>query len=1368
MLSNGYPTGEYGETYFYVIGGPVSVSIRADRSPNGVYQIGDPIRIYFTISRPVYVRIYDCQPGLSCRVIAQNTANGGNYYLDATITAPTGWEKVRIEAVEDNQIKASAEDWFYVTQPVSTQPPAGMCRVTWVSTNSSCSGEFGLASPQRRVIFSNYQSAPAQRSVDIGPFDPSTSLTFYIRPTGYCPNNEYLSTSANARIQQLGTNNWRINWEDLPPSSTDSDYNDLVTDIQCGIPVPQPDAKVSRSLTFLPNPANVNDQVTGSFSIHNYGNATWNAYQVCIAGVPNGGGPPCDYNVSIAPGQTRDFSQRQSFSSPGTYNFEVNWQDSSQYWHQVPADNGVSRTGSVTVNQPTYTISGTVRDETGAVVGGATVAALGSTTHYVSTGSDGRYTFTDLPADTYRIGATKPGYDNTPDRYVSVPPSQYGIDFTINRTKYSISGRVTDDAGAPIEGATVAALGSTTHYASTGSDGRYAFTDLLADTYRMGAGKPGYGNTPDRNITVPPNQGGIDFTLNRQDDAQFVGQSANPSVPLGQSFQIYFELRNSGTTPWRQSDNYYLANLQNPLGANARQEVGGDVLPGNVKRFTINVSAPTSVGTYRTQWMLKHNNTTFGPNMYLDVTAVNPCTPGTDGVILYEQPNYGGRCITLTEDTPALTTFNDMASSIKFVGTYAHTWEAVVYPDANYGGASSAFHVDDPDFGNDTIGQGHASSVRIHKIPIILLPGIQASRLANAPRSQLGCFGRVKGEIWLNEGLLQAAVPEIPDYILHRPTLAIAMYNENIKSLFLQDDGKSPADPCDQIVASDVISRTNFLIPQFDTIPYAEFIQIMQDYQIEYFPYDWRLSIDDAAFKLDQKISDVKRKYNASTVVLIGHSMGGLVARRYTMSESRARNVARVITVGTPYWGAPKAAWSMRTGLSGIGLLDLILDQTAVRKLVRNSPGGLALLPSEKDYFDPPDSPVGGYYATDHGRLTSFQQTLDFFVTKGGNRGLLEQARDFHRQIDDFSVDVHTPYQILAADHIGTTIGFVTESPCAFPPFNTCWLQWPVWGDGTVPRSSSELIGQSQLDANVQICNYGPGTVVYDHAELLRDISVIQDIRSILAGRQLQFCQPVNATKINSSVSSMMEIVVWGEGLVRVEDGAGHVTGFAADETYRSEIPEASFHMAGSSTIIVLPTNGRYTLTIQQTGSTPAQVRVARLQSSSSADAFEPQSEAVFLDVPFRLGGLATLNFDFTGGLDSLRLVDRPGSGTPDVTLAPTLVLDPQQSQDYSLPTTTINVQGTRTSQGYYTGNVSVTLSATDSGTGVLKTEYSLDGGQTWQTYSGPVRVVAERARVFTARSVDRAGNQEYPWVTQRLAPEVPKVYLPYLEINSR
>ena len=62
---------------------------------------------------------------------------------------------------------------------------------------------------------------------------------------------------------------------------------------------------------------------------------------------------------------------------------------------------------------------------------------------------------------------------------------------------------------------------------------------------------------------------------------------------------------------------------------------------------------------------------------------------------------------------------------------------------------------------------------------------------------------------------------------------------------------------------------------------------------------------------------------------------------------------------------------------------------------------------------------------------------------------------------------------------------------------------------------------------------------------------------------------------------------------------------------------------------------------------------------------------------------------------------------------------------------------------GWYITKPTVTLNANDNCSGVATTEYSLDGGQTWQTYSGTFTINDEGTTTVLYRSTDLANNAE-------------------------
>lgn len=77
---------------------------------------------------------------------------------------------------------------------------------------------------------------------------------------------------------------------------------------------------------------------------------------------------------------------------------------------------------------------------------------------------------------------------------------------------------------------------------------------------------------------------------------------------------------------------------------------------------------------------------------------------------------------------------------------------------------------------------------------------------------------------------------------------------------------------------------------------------------------------------------------------------------------------------------------------------------------------------------------------------------------------------------------------------------------------------------------------------------------------------------------------------------------------------------------------------------------------------------------------------------------------------------------------------------DTTAPVVTASVAGDRDPSGNYIGSATVSLSATDAGSGVASVEYQLDGG-TWTTYSAPVVVSAVGMHMLHYRATDVAGN---------------------------
>jgi hypothetical protein len=86
------------------------------------------------------------------------------------------------------------------------------------------------------------------------------------------------------------------------------------------------------------------------------------------------------------------------------------------------------------------------------------------------------------------------------------------------------------------------------------------------------------------------------------------------------------------------------------------------------------------------------------------------------------------------------------------------------------------------------------------------------------------------------------------------------------------------------------------------------------------------------------------------------------------------------------------------------------------------------------------------------------------------------------------------------------------------------------------------------------------------------------------------------------------------------------------------------------------------------------------------------------------------------------------------------LTIVPPPVQDTTPPVTAAEVTGTRDENGGYVGGATVTITATDAGSGVASIEYALDTGG-WTAYTGAIAVRATGAHSVRYRATDGAGN---------------------------
>ena len=118
--------------------------------------------------------------------------------------------------------------------------------------------------------------------------------------------------------------------------------------------------------------------------------------------------------------------------------------------------------------------------------------------------------------------------------------------------------------------------------------------------------------------------------------------------------------------------------------------------------------------------------------------------------------------------------------------------------------------------------------------------------------------------------------------------------------------------------------------------------------------YNWTDSAASAGEKLAARIKEIIAEANTviglcEKVIVITHSMGGLVSRWASEKAGAAGSILGIVHAVQPVTGAPVAYWRIKAGFEGFGITSRVLGNSAERvtPVLGNIPGGLQLLPNK-------------------------------------------------------------------------------------------------------------------------------------------------------------------------------------------------------------------------------------------------------------------------------------------------------------------------------------------------------------------------------------------------------------------------------------
>ena len=217
------------------------------------------------------------------------------------------------------------------------------------------------------------------------------------------------------------------------------------------------------------------------------------------------------------------------------------------------------------------------------------------------------------------------------------------------------------------------------------------------------------------------------------------------------------------------------------------------------------------------------------------------------------------------------------------------------------------------------------------------------------------------------------------------------------------------------------------------------------------FAWDWRKSPQATIAKLDAAIDnaidrvDLAKRQGVRRVAIVAHSYGGLLTRAYL--EQHKEKVARVLTLGTPYWGSPKAIFPLALGIEtpvpepG---LDYFIRNWRMHKFAQNLAGDYQLFPGR----------TFGRWLSLGGDSQSQSGVSAYVHSRGGNTGMLAAAQSDHANMYDKFFDNNSLIDYRAVSGTGlATMGKVDLTTTGEGLINVS-IDW-INGDQTVPAISS-------------------------------------------------------------------------------------------------------------------------------------------------------------------------------------------------------------------------------------------------------------------------------------------------------------------------
>ena len=554
-----------------------------------------------------------------------------------------------------------------------------------------------------------------------------------------------------------------------------------------------------------------------------------------------------------------------------------------------------------------------------------------------------------------------------------------------------------------------------------------------------------------------------------------------------------------------------------------------------------------------------------------------------------------------------------------------------------------------------------------------------------------------------------------------------------------------------------------------------------------------------------QELRRLARNSRTGKVTIIAHSNGGLVTKRLTEilgPIESAKLIDKIIFVAVPQVGTPKAIGAVLHGFDQALPIKLLshlgISDEAARTLAKNMPMAYNLVPSQ-GYFTQVDDPVATFTSDPllmplrarYGELIHSKELLHNFITDTwreasstptnlvypsvGNETLLTNAETLHVDLDNWAppqgvqfyeiagwgnetVRTIKYYQGRVTDntkcHIAGNSGIASNVMCETKPTLLYSVKQTLDGDGTVVVPSAlwtaTSTGVQKYWLNLKEYNatgIAGNTINRAHADILEVDQLRDFIGDILQKKPLDnlgaYQYISTSTPINASSTTRLHYSLHSPLSLDLFDDQGNHTGISTSTGELEEnVPDSHYEAFGELKYISVSKEINTRLFLNGYASGSFTLDVEEVQGDTVT------ASTTFSAIPCATSTIVTLDIPSFGGIASSSAlhVDENGDGITDFNLTPKIgdiVTIPIITPDTTPPTTIASTISTLGKNSWYTSNVLITLTATDTESGIASTTYSLNNGVSWSSYASPLTIAQEGSTTVLYRSGDKAGNSE-------------------------